>query len=152
KLDAASAYSDALAARAAVERLRVAADFLERLDRAQQQRLASGDIGKPDLTQTQLEEARFRNDLVKAEKDEETARLALSTFLARERGQTDFDVLGALARPLPAHDLSAAIVDALETRPDLIALRHARDAADSGVSLAKSARLPDIDLSLAYAH
>ncbi len=118
---------------------------------SQQQRLASGDIGKPDLTQTQLEEARLRNDLVKAATDTETARLVLATFLGRDRGQTDFDVSGTLARPLPEHDLQIVVADALRNRPDLIALRHASDAADSGVSLAKAARAPDVDFSLSYA-
>jgi len=152
KLDAASAYADALSAQAAVERLREVADFLARLEQAQQRRLASGDIGKPDLTQTQLEEARFRSDLIEAQTKAEAARLALATFLGRKRGQTYFEVSGALTRPLPQHDLAAVISDALRDRPDLIALRHARDAADSGVSLAKAARIPDIDLSLGYAH
>ena len=151
KLDAASAYADALVAAAAVERLRAVADFLARLDRAQQQRLASGDIGKPDLTQTQLEEARFRNDLSKAETDAQAARLVLATFLGRSRGQTDFAVTGALPRPMSERDGTAAIAAALQNRPDLVALRHARDAADSAVVLAKATRAPNVDLSLGYA-
>ncbi len=152
KLDAASAFAAALAAQAAVERLREVGTFLARLERAQQQRLAAGDIGKPDLTQTQLEEAQFQNDLAKAEADAETARLALATFLGRERGSADFEVLGTLERPLPEHNLSTVIPNALEQRPDLIAMRHARDAADSGIALAKAARVPDVDVSLSYIH
>jgi len=152
KLDAASAYVDALSAQDTVERLRTSAAFLANLSHAQEKRLAAGDIGKPDLTQAQLEEAQFKNDLAKAEADAETARLALATFLGRQRGQTDFSVTGTLDRAAPEHDLSSVIADALGRRPDLIALRHTRDAADSGVELAKAARVPDLDVSLSYAH
>ena len=48
--------------------------------------------GQADLTQTRLDELQFHNSLLKAEDDAEQARLALSTFLGRNRGQTDFVV------------------------------------------------------------
>jgi cobalt-zinc-cadmium efflux system outer membrane protein len=47
-----------------------------------------------------------------------------------------------------AFDVNRLVVMALQTRPDLTALRHARDSAQSGVRLAKANRLPDVDVSL----
>lgn len=152
KLDAAEAYADALAAQQRVERLRAVAGFLETLGKAQERRYAVGDIGRPDLTQTQLEEFQFRNDLKKAETEAEQARIALCGFLGRERGRTDFHVGGSLEQTPHKAELAALIETGLQQRPDLIALRHARDAAESGIALAKAQRIPDVDLGLTYTH
>jgi len=152
KLDAASAFSDALAAQYTVEQLRAAADFLGSLSRAQQTRYKAGDIGRPDLLQTQVEEREFLNDLSKAEDDAAAARFALSTFLGRNRGQTNFIVSGDL-KQMPANfDAATLVNESLKKRPDLIALRHARDAAQSGVQLAKASVFPDVDVGLAYGY
>jgi outer membrane protein TolC len=43
------------------------------------------------------------------------------------------------------------IQEALTKRADLIALRYSRDAADSGVELAKASRIPDVDIGVSYA-
>lgn len=152
KLDAAAAFADALAAQKNVERLDAAAGFATRLSEAQRTRYTAGDIGKPDVTQAQLEEVQLRNDLMKAEADAEAARYALSTFLGRDRGQTRFVVSGELQSPQRDYDVARIVGEALLKRPDLIALRHARDAADSGVKLAKTAAVPDIDVGLTYTH
>ncbi|GAA0704675.1 TolC family protein [Dokdonella soli] len=152
KLDAASAYADTLAAQDNVDRLRIAAGFLADLSRAQEHRYSAGDIGKPDLTQTRLEELQFSNDLRKAEADAEQARFALSTFLGRNRGRTKFNVVGTLKLKPHSYDVDATISEMLKQRPDLVALRHARDAATSGVQLAKAARIPNVDLGLSYTH
>jgi cobalt-zinc-cadmium efflux system outer membrane protein len=42
--------------------------------------------------------------------------------------------------------------ESLRTRADLVALRHARDAADSAVNLAKASRIPDLDVSVVYGY
>jgi cobalt-zinc-cadmium efflux system outer membrane protein len=150
KLDAAAAFAEALAAQQRVERLRAVAGFLEKLGKAQEIRYKVGDIGRPDLTQTQLEEFQFRNDLKKAESDAEQARIALCGFLGRDRGQTNFNVTGALEQSPHKADLTALIDAALKQRPDLVAQRHARDAAESSLSLAKAQRIPDVDVGLTY--
>lgn len=152
KLDAASAYADALAAQEHVDRLRAVAGFLKTLSTAQEHRLAVGDIGKPDLTQTQLEEFQFQNDLKKAEADAEQARIALCGFLGRDRGQTNFTVTGSLEQNPRKVDLATLIDTALKQRSDLVALRHTRDAAESSLHLAKASRIPDVDVGLTYTH
>src|SRR5581483_2486348 len=114
KLDAASAFADALLAQRTVEQLRAAAGFLAELDQAQQARFKAGDIGQPDLAQSQVEEQQFLNQLSKAEDDAEATRYALSTFLGRDRGRTDFVVSGELAQAPRDLDLAATLAEALK--------------------------------------
>jgi cobalt-zinc-cadmium efflux system outer membrane protein len=151
-LDAATAYSTALAAQRSVDQLKTAAGFLGELRQAQEIRLKDGDIGRPDLLATQIEEREFLNDLSKAEDAAEAARYALSTYLGRDRGRTDFIVTGELSEAPHAGALEDRIADILKNRPDLVALRHARDAAESGVKLAKASVIPDVDVSLSYGY
>jgi len=87
-----------------------------------------------------------------AENDAQTARLALSTFLGRDRGQTTFILRGNLEFEPPTRDLTQMIAQALQHRPDLVALRHVRDSAQSGVRLAKASRAPDVDVGLNYTY
>jgi cobalt-zinc-cadmium efflux system outer membrane protein len=152
RLDAAAAFADALLAQRTVDQLRAAAGFLSSLDQAQQVRLKAGDIGQPDLAQSQVEEQEFLNQLSRAEDDAEATRYALSTFLGRDRGRTDFTVSGELQQPPRELDLAATLGDALKNRADLVALRHARDAAQSGVSLARASIVPDVDVGVTYGY
>jgi outer membrane protein, heavy metal efflux system len=151
KLDAAAAYTDALAAQRIVDQLRAASNFLDKLNTAQQIRFKAGDISRPDVLETQVEQQEFLNDLSRAEDDAETARFALSTFLGKNRGQTGFIVSGDLKQPARDYRIDNMIQEALTRRADLIALRYSRDAADSGVELAKASRIPDIDVGVNYA-
>jgi cobalt-zinc-cadmium efflux system outer membrane protein len=44
------------------------------------------------------------------------------------------------------------VEQALQNRPDLVALRHAHDSAQSGVRLAKASRAPDLDVGVNYTY
>ena len=149
---AASAFADALAAQHTVDQLRAAAGYLDTLDQAQAERYKAGDIGRPDMLETRVEKQEFLNDLARAEDDAEAARYALSTYLGRDRGQTAFIVTGELAQAPRDYDLKNMVAESLKKRPDLVALRHGRDSAQSGVEVAKAARIPDVDLSLGYGY
>lgn len=151
-VDASEAFAEALATQRTVEQQRVAADYLKALVVAQESRFKAGDIGEADLIETRLEELQFRNDLLKAEDDARQARLALSTFLGRDRGQTSFSVRGRLEQADRSYDLAKLIDQALANRPDLVALRHSRDAAQSAVVLAKRQIIPDVDVGVTYAN
>lgn len=150
KIDASEAFAEALSTQRAVEQQRIAADYLAELTKAQETRFKAGDIGEADLIQTRLEELQFRNELLKAEDDAEQARLALSTFLGRNRGQTRYVVRGRLEQADRTCDLAKLLEQALASRPDLVALRHARDAAESAVVLAKRQIIPDVDVGVTY--
>jgi outer membrane protein, heavy metal efflux system len=150
KIDASEAFAEALRTQNVVDQLRVAAGYLSDLTKAQEARFRSGDIGAADLTQTRLEELQFRNDLNQAESDAEQARLTLCTFLGRNRGQTSFVPRGRLQQDVRKYDLPFLINQALRERPDLVALRHTRDAAESNISLAKTEKIPDVDVGINY--
>ena len=49
-------------------------------------------------------------------------------------------------------DLDSVLKTALEKRADLVSLRHARDAAESTVKLAKASVYPDVDVGLNYGY
>jgi cobalt-zinc-cadmium efflux system outer membrane protein len=150
KLDAAEAYITALAAQRALEQLRKSTDYLKQLVVVQQHRFEAGDIGETDLTQSRVDELQSESDLLNAENAAQTAQLALCTFLGRNRGQTTFLLRGGLERETNSFELGQLIAQALEKRPDLVALRHARDSAQSSVRLARSSRAPDVDLGVGY--
>lgn len=152
KLDAAAAYADALAAQRIVDQLRASSNFLDTLNQSQQVRFKAGDISRPDLLETQVEQQEFLNDLSRAEDDAETTRFALSTFLGRNRGRTGFVVSGNLKQPGRVYNIDNMISEALSKRADLIALRFGRDAAESGIELAKASRIPDVDIGVTYAN
>jgi len=152
KLDASEAFAEALATQRTLEQQRKAADYLNKLVAAQRHRLAAGDIGETDLTQSRVDELRSENDLLNAQNDAQTAQLALDTFLGRNRGQTTLVPRGKLELEPRSFDASRLVASALQNRPDLVALRHSRDGAQSGVRLAKANRLPDVDVGVTYTH
>jgi cobalt-zinc-cadmium efflux system outer membrane protein len=72
--------------------------------------------------------------------------------LGRDRGETVLIPRGNLEIPTREFDLSTLLVDALKNRADLIALRHARDAAQSNVGLEKANRVPNVDVGGVWTH
>jgi cobalt-zinc-cadmium efflux system outer membrane protein len=99
-----------------------------------------------------VDELQSESDLLNAENDSQVAQLNLSNFLGRNRGQTTFILLGKLELEPRTFDLSQLIENALQNRPDLVALRHARDGAQSGVHLAKANRIPDPTVGVGYTY
>jgi outer membrane protein TolC len=87
-----------------------------------------------------------------AEAEADIASLALSGFLGRERGPTRLIPQGSLELAPRELEVARLLAGALEQRPDLVALRHARDAAQSGTRLAKAQRVPDVDVGVGWSH
>jgi cobalt-zinc-cadmium efflux system outer membrane protein len=157
KLDASEAFVTALAAQRTLDQQRKTTDYLNLLSATQKHRFEAGDISATDLTQSQVDELQSQSDLLNAENDAQTAQLALSTFLGRNRGQTTFILRGQLEVLADGHqgrgfDLSQLVENTLQNRPDLVALRHARDSAHSGERLAKASRAPDVDVGVNYTY
>jgi cobalt-zinc-cadmium efflux system outer membrane protein len=153
KLDASEAFITALATQHTLEQQRKTTDYLNQLVATQKHRFDAGDIAETDLTQSRVDELQSESDLLNAENDAQMAQLALSTFLGRNRGQTTFILSGKLevladGHQIRAFDLSQLIANALQNRPDLVSLRHARDSAQSDVRLAKASRAPDVDVDV----
>ena len=157
KLDASEAFVTALATQRTLEQQRKTTDYLNQLVVTQKHRFDAGDIAETDLTQSRVDELQSESDLLNAENDAQTAQLALSTFLGRNRGQTTFILRGKLevladGHQIDAFDIGQLVANALQNRPDLVALRHARDSAQSGVRLAKASRAPDLDVGVNYTY
>ncbi|MGA2870156.1 MAG: TolC family protein [Verrucomicrobiota bacterium] len=152
KLNASEAFIGALAAQRELEQQRKTTDYLRQLVSVQDHRFTAGDIGETDLTQSRVDELQSESDLLNAENDAQVAQLNLDNFLGRNRGQTTFILRGKLELESRSFDLSQLIENALQTRPDLVALRHARDGAQSGVHLAKADRIPDPTVGVGYTY
>ena len=152
KLDAAAAFAEALATQRTYEQQRQAAEYLGQLVVAQRRRLEAGDISETDLIQSRVDELQFQNDLLNAQNDALVAQLSLSRFLGRREGRTTFIVRGKLELEPRSFDETQLLARALQERPDLIALRHARDGAQSSIRLAKASRVPDVTVGLSYTY
>jgi cobalt-zinc-cadmium efflux system outer membrane protein len=152
KLDAAAAFADALALSRNAEQKRQSAEYLATLADRQRARYRAGDISQADLLQTQVEERQFENESLAARADAESASLALSGFLGRNRGRTLLIPKGKLELPGREFDLARLLAGALRNRSDLIALRHTRDAAQSAVLQEKANRIPSVDVGAGWTH
>ena len=152
KLDAAAAFAEALTLSRNAEQKRQSAGYLARLADAQRERFRAGDISQADMLQTQVEAQQFQNELLAAEAAAENAALALSGFLGRDRGQTRLSPKGNLDLPARDFEVSQLLAEALKKRPDLVALRHARDAAQSKIRQEKANRIPNVDVGPSWTH
>ncbi|HZR19538.1 MAG TPA: TolC family protein, partial [Verrucomicrobiae bacterium] len=152
KLDAAAAFADALALSRSAEQKRQSAQSLERLAAVQRERRRLGDISQADMLQSQVEAQQFENEVLSAEADAEKASLALCGFLGRNRTQDHLIAKGNLEQPPREFDVSHLVTRALEERPDLVALRHARDAAQTRTHEEKANRIPNLDIGVDWTH
>jgi cobalt-zinc-cadmium efflux system outer membrane protein len=152
KLDAAAAFADALALNRTAEQRRESAQYLTRLANAQRERRRLGDISEADMLQAQVEEQQFQTEVLAAEADAEKASLALCGFLGRDRAEARLAAKGDLNLPAQGFDTRALLANALEHRPDLVALRHARDAAESKTREEKANRVPNVDVGAGWTH
>jgi len=152
KLDAASAFADALALSRSAQQKRESARYLTRLADAQRERRRLGDISEAEMLQAQVEEQQFQNEVLTTEADADKAMLALCGFLGRNRGQARLVAKGDLDLPVREFDVSRLLADALEHRPDLVSLRHSRDAAESKVHEEKANRVPNVDVGPNWTH
>jgi len=152
KLDAASAFAEALALSRSAEEKSQSAEYLSRLLQTQNERRRAGDISQADLLQTKVAEQQFQNEVLTAHADAQKACLALSGFLGRDRGQTLLIAKGNLEIRTRDFDVPGLLAEALRTREDLISLRHARDSAQSNIGLQRANRVPNVDVGVGWTH
>lgn len=152
RADASAAFVDGLALTKSLEQKRRSARSLDDLVAANEQRLRVGDVGEVDVTQSRVEALQFQSELLTTEADARAALIALSGFLGRDRARTVIVPVGRLELPSRAFDLDSLLANALANRADLVALRHTRDAAKAGIRLAKTARVPDVDVGAGVTH
>jgi cobalt-zinc-cadmium efflux system outer membrane protein len=148
RLDAAEAFVEALALTQSAKQKEESAAYLEQLAVRQQQRFSAGDISESEMLQARVEEQQFRNEVLAATAEAENASLLLSSFLGREHGSTRLIPVGALDIRARQFNLPRLLAEMVSKRPDLIALRHLRDAAQSNIQLEKANRIPDVDVGV----
>lgn len=148
RLDAANAFAEALAAQHAFDQKRHAVTIIDEVLMANEQRLRVGDVGEVDVTQIRVEALQLRNEALASEADARAAQIALTSFLGRDRAGANLVAVGNLQRLPQTYDLRQLSAQMLAERADLVALRHARDAAGAEIDLAKAGRMPDLEIGI----
>ncbi len=127
-------------------------------------RVSEGESAGMDLRRLRVERLHFMDELLAAELDMSAAQVALLSQLGVPDATLDPESLDPLDSP-PLYGLDGSVIAsrfgvvasseallayALELRPDLKATRHARERAQSEVSLQRRMQFPDIGIGVGY--
>jgi cobalt-zinc-cadmium efflux system outer membrane protein len=115
---------------------------------AAQRRLKAGDLAPADVAKVQVDHERAQNDARGAQADFARAQIALAYLIGAEREAPELRA----ADPWPAAERAdaAALEQAIEARPDVVAARQRVAAADKLRELARAQRTRDITLGAQY--
>lgn len=141
-------FIDALRTQMVLARKEQTQEAFQRLVAVNQERLRAGDIGQVAYLQSRVEAQRFRGEVLAAEGDAETARLALGLRLGSSAGA--IPVAGTLRIPIRSFDAEMLVLRARTDRPDLASKRSAVEVARSKLRLAHANRWEDLTLNLGY--
>ena len=144
RLDASAAYADAIALGKVASQFQRTATLLRELLKAQEERQKAGDISDVDLLQTRVEVRQFEAELLNAQAQATSAELGLNTFLGPQFSGTHWYPVGTLDVTPQSTELFKLLSSAIRNRPDLLAMRHLRDAALANINLEKAKRVPDV--------
>lgn len=150
RLDASGAYADAIAMGRVASQFQRTATLLRELLQAQQERQKAGDISDVDLLQTRVEVRQFEAELLNAQAQAANAELALGAFLGPQYAGTHWQPVGSLDVTPQSTDLFKLLSSAIRNRPDLVAMRHRRDAAGENIKLEKANRVPDLTVGVGW--
>ncbi|HXX31815.1 MAG TPA: TolC family protein [Myxococcaceae bacterium] len=148
RANATNDFVDALHTQAVLERKEQTQGAFQRLVEVNQERLRAGDIGNVAYLQSRVEAQRFRGEVLAAEGDAETARLALGLRLGSSAGA--IPVAGNLRIQTRTFDADLLVLRARTDRPDLASKRSAVDAARAKLKLAHANRWEDLTLNVGY--
>jgi len=147
---AANAFIETLRTRLVLQRTLETSQSLRRLVAVNERRYQSGDIGRVELLQSQVEADRFVGNVASAEAAVRVAENAMALPLGRS---LDGRVPTGDIRPLPMPISPQRVLDiALERRADLVAARAAVDVAREQLALARANRWVDVAVNLGVAH
>ncbi len=144
RLDASAAYADAIALGKVASQFQRTSTLLRELLKAQEERQKAGDISDVDLLQTRVEVRQFEAELLNAQAQATNAELALNSFLGPQFSGTHWYPVGTLDVTPQSTELFKLLSSAIRNRPDLLAMRHLRDAAVANINLEKAKRIPDV--------
>jgi cobalt-zinc-cadmium efflux system outer membrane protein len=141
-------FVEALRTRAVLERKAQTQGAFERLVAVNAERLRAGDIGQVAYLQSRVEAQRFRGEVLAAEGDAETARLALGLRLGSSAGT--ITPTGSLRIPARSFDAEILVARARADRPDVASKRHAVEVSRAKLKLGHANRWEDLTLNLGY--
>jgi outer membrane protein, heavy metal efflux system len=150
RLDASVAYADAIALDKMAAQFKRTATLLRELLVAQEERQKAGDISDVDLLQTRVEVRQFEAELLNAQAQATNAELELNFYLGPQYASTRWYPVGTLDVTPQSSGFVKELTHAILNRPDLVALRHLRDAALANINLEKAKRVPDVNIGLGW--
>lgn len=146
-----TAYYDVLLARANIDVREQTIDLLEEQRRTTNERVQAGSAPRFDLLRADVELANAKPPLIRARNDYVLAHDRLANLLAigvEERGSgsasKSLNVEGNFNLPVETEDLDEAIRDALETRPEILALERQIDIQKERLAIARGNHWPEI--------
>ncbi len=148
--NASNDYIDALHSRMVLERKKQTQAGFARLVAVNAERLRAGDIGQIAYIQSRVEAQRFVSEVLAAEGDAESARLALGLRIGNSAGA--ITPAGTLRIATRTFDVDVLVARAKADRPDLASKRYALDGARGKLNLAHANRWEDVTLNLGYAY
>jgi cobalt-zinc-cadmium efflux system outer membrane protein len=138
-LDVQNAFVDVLAAKESVQLAQENLKAFESLVKVNTDRVRVGDLAKVELVRSQVAMLQFRNSVRQAESKLRVASTRLQSVMGRTIFSPNFDVEGAIRRDQQLVTIDELQRQAIELRPDLLALRRddARSLADIRLQLAQ---------------
>ena len=145
-LDVQNAFIDVLQAKDNVALARENLQAFEGIVNVNQTRVRAGDLSKVELVRTQVAALQFQSAVRQAEAKLRIAANRLQGLMGRAAVSANFDVDGGLRRDTAPITLDTLQSQALELRPDILALR--RDQARSQAELRSQIAQGKVDFTL----
>jgi cobalt-zinc-cadmium efflux system outer membrane protein len=142
------AYYDLKQAQEKVSVLRETAQLFAGTFEAAQRRLKAGDLAPADVAKVQVDYERAQNDARAAEAERARARLAVGYLTGVERAAGELEATDPWPAPVRADP--AAVEEAIESRPDVLAAKARVEAAEKLRDLAKAQRTRDVTIGAQY--
>lgn len=145
-----NAFTNMLAAKAAVQVAQDNLDSYRKTVDLSQIRLNAGDISRTDFERIDLQLAEFESDDDNAKLDLVQASDSLQLLMGVEKPAPNFDIAGALQPPTVAQNLAQIEQEALTARPDYLAAQQSVTLANANVKLADAQGTTDPTLGAEY--
>jgi cobalt-zinc-cadmium efflux system outer membrane protein len=138
-LDVRNAAIDVLLAKANVALAQENLQAFNNIVQVNSDRVRVGDLAQVELERTRLAALQFQNEVQQSEANLRITRNKLQTLLGRTQRSLQFDVSGDLQRDQKTFTVEGMREQALQARPDLLALQRdqARSAADLRLQIAQ---------------
>ncbi len=139
------AFYEAFQSQERMQQISVSHDLAEKLLEISRDRFEVGDVAKFEVLQTELEAKRRENDLKVAESESKSAFLQLNTFLNRDP-QSPLELNGSFEDKSVIPPLETLVNQAISQHIEIQTIQHELIAEEARLALAKSERIPDLDL------